>query len=67
MTQEEQDVYALMGVTPLKKLERDFKNEKSVIINVVPPGEDEDEDSISESESYQADSDSKEGENKQCR
>ncbi len=51
MTQEEQDVYALMGVTPLKKLERDFKNEKSVIINVVPPGEDEDEDSISESES----------------
>ncbi|WP_414623010.1 Rne/Rng family ribonuclease [Calothrix sp. CCY 0018] len=58
MTQEEQDVYALMGVTPLKKLERDFKNEKSVIINVVPPGEDEDEDEdenedgISESESY---------------
>jgi ribonuclease E len=55
MTSEEQDVYALMGVTPLKKLERDFKNEKSVIINVVPPGEDEDEDededSISESES----------------
>ncbi len=41
MTHEEQDVYALMGVTPLKKLEKDFKNEKSVIINVVPPGEDE--------------------------
>ncbi|MEM1392648.1 MAG: Rne/Rng family ribonuclease [Cyanobacteria bacterium P01_H01_bin.150] len=40
MTPEEQDVYALMGVTPLKKLEKDFKNEKSVIINVVPPGED---------------------------
>jgi ribonuclease E len=60
MTAEEQDVYALMGVTPLKKLNKDFKNEKSVIINIVPPGEnedeheheDEDEDSISESESY---------------
>lgn len=39
MTAEEQDVYALMGVTPLKKLEKDFKNEKSVIINVVPPGQ----------------------------
>ncbi len=56
MTSEEQDVYALMGVTPLKKLEKDFKNEKSVIINIVPPGEDEDEDededNISESESY---------------
>lgn len=53
MTPEEQDVYALMGVTPLKKLDKDFKNEKSVIINVVPPGEHEDdndiEDSVSES------------------
>ena len=39
MTPSEQDVYALMGVTPLKKLEKDFKNEKSVIINVVPPGQ----------------------------
>ena len=52
MTAEEQDVYALMGVTPLKKLEKDFKNEKSVIINVVAPGEDEDGISESESESY---------------
>ncbi|MEO1427744.1 MAG: Rne/Rng family ribonuclease [Cyanobacteria bacterium J06632_19] len=50
MTDEEQDVYALMGVTPLKKLERDFKNEKSVIINVVPPGEHEV--SVSEPEAY---------------
>ncbi len=40
MTAEEQDVYALMGVTPLKKFDKDFKNEKSVIINVVAPGED---------------------------
>ncbi len=52
MTPEEQDVYALMGVTPLKKLEKDFKNEKSVIINVVPPGEHDDDISESESESY---------------
>jgi ribonuclease E len=52
MTPEEQDVYALMGVTPLKKLEKDFKNEKSVIINVVPPGEHEDGISELESESY---------------
>ncbi|NJN06840.1 MAG: Rne/Rng family ribonuclease [Richelia sp. RM2_1_2] len=41
MTPEEQDVYALMGVTPLKKFDKEFKNEKSVIINIVPPGEDE--------------------------
>ncbi|MEL6458298.1 MAG: Rne/Rng family ribonuclease [Cyanobacteria bacterium J06621_15] len=59
MTDEEQDVYALMGVTPLKKLEKEFKNEKSVIINVVPPGENgeseesaDSEESIEESVSY---------------
>jgi ribonuclease E len=39
MTREEQDVFALMGISPLKKLEREFKNEKSVIINVIPPGQ----------------------------
>ena len=50
MTSEEQDVYALMGVTPLKKLEKEFKNEKSVIINVVPPGEDGE--SVEDSASY---------------
>ncbi len=50
MTPEEQDVYALMGVTPLKKFDKDFKNEKSVIINIVPPGEDEV--STEEEESY---------------
>ncbi|MDY6902914.1 MAG: Rne/Rng family ribonuclease [Cyanobacteriota bacterium] len=54
MTDEEQDVYALMGVTPLKKLEKEFKNEKSVIINVVPPGEDEEsEESIDSGESIE--------------
>ncbi|AKG23110.1 Rne/Rng family ribonuclease [Calothrix sp. 336/3] len=39
MTTDEQDVYALMGVSPLKKIEREFKNEKSVIINIVQPGQ----------------------------
>jgi ribonuclease E len=39
MTTEEQDVYALMGVTPLLKLDREVKNHKSVIINVVAPGQ----------------------------
>ncbi|AFZ03994.1 Rne/Rng family ribonuclease [Calothrix sp. PCC 6303] len=39
MTTEEQDVYALMGVTPLLKLDREVKNTKSVIINVVAPGQ----------------------------
>jgi ribonuclease E len=39
MTTEEQDVYALMGVTPLLKLDREVKTSKSVIINVVAPGQ----------------------------
>jgi ribonuclease E len=39
MSPEEQDVFAYTGVSPLKKLERDFRSEKSVIVNIVPPGE----------------------------
>jgi len=39
MSPEEQDVYALMGVSPLVRLNRDVKNPKSVIINVTPPGQ----------------------------
>ncbi|MDZ8054331.1 MAG: ribonuclease E/G [Aulosira sp. ZfuVER01] len=39
MTLEEQDVFALMGVSPLVKLEREVKNPKSVIINIVQPGQ----------------------------
>lgn len=39
MTPEEQDVYALMGVSPLVRLNRDVKNPKSVIINVTLPGQ----------------------------
>jgi ribonuclease E len=39
MTPEEQDVYALMGVSPLVRLNREIKNPKSVIISVKLPGE----------------------------
>ena len=39
MTPEEQDVYALMGVSPLVRLDREVKNPKSVILSVVLPGE----------------------------
>ncbi|MCG6136761.1 MAG: Rne/Rng family ribonuclease [Nostoc sp. LLA-1] len=39
MTLEEQDVFALMGVSPLVKLESEVKNPKSVIINIIQPGQ----------------------------
>ncbi|HLO48677.1 MAG TPA: Rne/Rng family ribonuclease [Kamptonema sp.] len=39
MTAEEQDVYALMGVSPLLLLERTVKNPKNAIISVTLPGE----------------------------
>jgi ribonuclease E len=39
MTPEEQDVYALMGISPLVRLDREVKNPKSVILSVVLPGE----------------------------
>lgn len=39
MTPEEQDIYALMGISPLVRLEREIKNPKSAIISVVLPGE----------------------------
>jgi ribonuclease E len=39
MTPEEQDVYALMGISPLVRLSREVKNPKSVILSVVLPGE----------------------------
>lgn len=38
MTLEEQDVFALMGVSPLVKLDQEVKASKSVIINIVGPG-----------------------------
>ena len=39
MTSQEQDVFALMGISPLVRLNREVKNPKSVIINVTPPGQ----------------------------
>ncbi|MEA5513859.1 Rne/Rng family ribonuclease [Nodularia sp. UHCC 0506] len=37
MTLEEQDVFALMGVSPLVKLDQEVKSPKSVIINIIGP------------------------------
>lgn len=39
MSLQEQDVFALMGISPLVKLDREVKNPKSVIINIVQPGQ----------------------------
>ncbi len=39
MTLQEQDMFALMGISPLVKLEQEVKNTKSVIINVIQPGQ----------------------------
>jgi ribonuclease E len=48
MTPEEQDVYALMGVSPLVRLNREVKNPKSVMLSVVLPGESGETQSASE-------------------
>lgn len=39
MTPEEQEVYALMGISPLVRLNRQIKNPKSAIVNVSLPGQ----------------------------
>ncbi|PPS45478.1 Rne/Rng family ribonuclease [Chroococcidiopsis sp. TS-821] len=39
MTPEEQEVYAMMGVSPLVHLNRSVKNSRSLIVNVVLPGQ----------------------------
>ena len=39
MTEFEQEIYALMGVSPLVRLEREFKDPKSVLVYVNKPGE----------------------------
>ena len=41
MTPLEQDVYALMGVSPLVRLDREFKDPKSVVVSIRLPGEPE--------------------------
>ncbi|HBB33240.1 MAG TPA: ribonuclease E/G [Cyanobacteria bacterium UBA8803] len=38
MTPEEQDIYALMGISPLVLLDQEVKNPKSVVLSVVLPG-----------------------------
>ena len=39
MTSEEQDVYALMGISPLVRIERTLKNPRNAIISIVEPGD----------------------------
>jgi ribonuclease E len=39
MTPEEQEVYALMGISPLVRLNRTIDNPKSTIVSVKSPGE----------------------------
>jgi ribonuclease E len=39
MTVQEQDMFALMGISPSVKLEQEVKNPKSVIFNIVQPGQ----------------------------
>jgi ribonuclease E len=41
MTPTEQDVYALMGISPLIRINREFKDPKSVVISIKSPGEPE--------------------------
>ncbi len=48
MTPEEQDIYALMGVSPLVRLNRQVKDSKPVIINVTLPGQLPPTDTLSE-------------------
>ena len=40
MSKLEQEMYALMGVSPLIRLEKEFKDPKSVLIKIKTPGED---------------------------
>ena len=42
MSKLEQEMYALMGVSPLIRLEKEFKDSKSVLIQIKTPGEDDD-------------------------
>ena len=48
MTPEEQDVYALMGISPLVRLNREVRNPKSVVLSVVLPGDSDDTDEENE-------------------
>jgi ribonuclease E len=39
MTTTEQDVYALMGISPLVRVNREFKDSKAVMVTIKTPGE----------------------------
>jgi ribonuclease E len=39
MSGDEQDVFALMGISPVVKLDREIKSPKSLVINIVQPGQ----------------------------
>ncbi|MBD1929043.1 Rne/Rng family ribonuclease [Trichocoleus sp. FACHB-90] len=49
MTAEQQDVYALMGISPLVLLEREVKNPKSAIVSITLPGESQSTEAIASS------------------
>ncbi|MBD2006897.1 MULTISPECIES: Rne/Rng family ribonuclease [Cyanophyceae] len=49
MTPEQQDVYALMGISPLVLLEREVKNPKSAIVSITLPGESQSTEAIASS------------------
>ncbi len=49
MTPEEQEVYALMGVSPLVRSNQEVKNPKSVIVHVTLPGQIPDTSTVNES------------------
>ncbi len=57
MTPEEQDVYALMGISPLVRLDREIRNPRSVMVSVVLPGEAESDASDNDAESDASDND----------
>jgi ribonuclease E len=48
MSPLEQEIYALMGISPLLRTDKEVKNPKSVVLNVKSPGETEDTDSAPE-------------------
>ena len=46
MTEFEQEIYALMGVSPLIRLDKEFKDLKSIMVQVKKPGETEAESAV---------------------
>jgi ribonuclease E len=62
MSEEEQDIYALMGVSPLIRLDQEFKDPKSVIVLIKPVGDgDQETESQSELSNLESDADEPNG------